>query len=220
MMEETGSVAAGCCSRVTRNLLAGAVVVMLALVAAAIPARAAVNIVDVRTGLHLNKTRLVLDIDRITTYRIRYLETARSEKSPALREIIIDLPKSTARGPVMALARKAGAVGLLQRITVRNIGDAVRFRLFLRRMAGVDSSFPLKPYHGHGYRLVFDLAAVSAAQWRQLTQQQPLTKHRTKASITAPASPANKVTIPPSSAAKLSAPKSSAPESSPTISAE
>lgn len=130
-------------------------------------ARAEVTVLDVRIGLHPDKTRLVLDLNKLAFYQIRYRG---NPESAGDREILIDLRQAPSGKQITALAKLAGGVGLLRRIVVEDNAGSVRFRIILRKAAVVDRSFTLKPDHGRAYRLVFDLKAVSRAEWQRLVR--------------------------------------------------
>ena len=136
-----------------RRLLLALAVFMLSVVFV----RADVTIIDVRTGLHPDKTRVVLEVSEEVFYRITYLDNP--------KEIVIDLQKTPAREAVKALARKASVIGLLDKIIIEDHDGSVRMRIALRKAATVDKSFSLKPDHGLQYRLVFDLKATSNGEW-------------------------------------------------------
>ncbi len=128
------------------------------------PSQAEVSVIDVRTGLHPDKTRVVLEVSEVAFYQISYRDNP--------REIIIDLRETPGMDEVRALARKAAVIGVLDKITVEDHEGSVRLRISLRKPATVDNSFTLKPDHGRQYRLVFDIKATSAAEW---TRQVKLT---------------------------------------------
>ncbi|PCI32367.1 MAG: hypothetical protein COB54_07670 [Alphaproteobacteria bacterium] len=144
-------------------LLASAVLAL-----SVMPVQADVTILDVRTGLHPDKTRVVLEVNEVAFYDITYLD------SP--KEIIIDFRKTPSREAVKALTKKVAVIGLLDKITMEDNDGSARMRLKLRKAATVANNFSLNPDHGRQYRLVFDLKAVSSAEWsRQVTLTAPLT---------------------------------------------
>ncbi|VAV95840.1 hypothetical protein MNBD_ALPHA02-419 [hydrothermal vent metagenome] len=124
---------------------------------AVMPVRAEVSVIDVRTGLHPDKTRVVLEVSEVAFYQISYQDNP--------REIIIDLRETPGMEEVRALARKAAVIGVLDKITVEDHEGSVRLLIALRKLATVDNSFTLKPDHGRQFRLVFDIKATSAAEW-------------------------------------------------------
>ncbi|MCF8473812.1 MAG: hypothetical protein K9G26_03870 [Emcibacter sp.] len=125
-------------------------------------ARAETEIIDVRTGLHPNKTRIVLEINQVTFYQIRYLDGSDDDHH---QEIVIDFLDMPNKDDVSALARKAEVIGLLNQISVEDNKGKVRLRVSLRKPATVDKSYILKPDYGKQYRLVFDVKSVSEAEW-------------------------------------------------------
>lgn len=128
------------------------------------PVQAEVTIIDVRTGLHPDKTRVVLEVSEIAYYRITYLD------HDNFREIVVDLMETPTPNNVTALAKSAAVIGLLEKITIEDNDGSVRLRIALRKAATVYNSFPLKPDHGLRYRQVFDLKAVSQAEWARLVR--------------------------------------------------
>lgn len=132
----------------------------------AIAAHAQTNILAIHTGLHPHKTRVVIDISELANYHVS------TRGSPP--EIIVDFSKIPSRNDIAALVKNAKVIGLVDHMTVEDKDGAVRLHIFLRKYATVDKSFTLKPEFGRQYRLVFDLKAVSAAQWaRQVRQAAP-----------------------------------------------
>ncbi|WP_339864083.1 hypothetical protein [Paremcibacter congregatus] len=132
------------------------------------PGQAAVDILDVRTGLHPDKTRVVLELSDATFYEVSY------RQDPALegrREIVVDLKEAPSREAVSALTKDMQVVGLVQDVIVEDHLGGVRLRIALRTSAVVDKSFLLKPDHGMQYRLVFDLKAISGAEWSRLVKR-------------------------------------------------
>ncbi|MBL4802026.1 MAG: hypothetical protein JKY45_09030 [Emcibacter sp.] len=124
--------------------------------------QAEVTVIDVRTGVHPDKTRVVLELSEVAYYQISYLNDATDKN---LREIIIDLQETPSRERVMALSKKASTIGVVHKVTFEDHEGSVRLRISLRKAATVDKGFTLRPDHGLQYRLVFDLKAVSAAEW-------------------------------------------------------
>ncbi|VAW06939.1 hypothetical protein MNBD_ALPHA01-2228 [hydrothermal vent metagenome] len=147
---------------VVSSLAAGIIGLALNFALVVNSARAEVDIIDLRTGLHPDKTRVVLELSEIAYYRISYLDATGPD---GLKQVIIDLRETPSRDIVASLAKKAAVIGVLDKITVEDHEGAVRLRISLRKAATVDNSFTLKPDHGLQYRLVFDLKAVSAAEW-------------------------------------------------------
>ena len=128
-------------------------------------ARAQTTLLDVRTGLHPHKTRVVLEVSAVASYEVGYVE---SSAPGAAREIIIDLKDASSRKSAADLLRRVEAIGVLDKITLEDNGDqggAVRLHMTLRKPARVDKSYVLRPDHGRQYRLVFDLKAASAVEW-------------------------------------------------------
>ncbi|MCF6215823.1 MAG: hypothetical protein L3J58_06580 [Emcibacter sp.] len=137
-------------------------------------ARAEVKILDVRTGLHPDKTRIVLELSEVAFYQISYLN---SSAPGNFKEVIIDLRETPGKAEVASLVKKAEVIGLLEKISVEDYEGGVRLRIFLRKAATVDRSFMLKPEQDIQYRLVFDLKAVTAAEWaRQVKLTAPQEK--------------------------------------------
>ncbi len=125
-------------------------------------AQAEVKIIDVRTGLHPDKTRIVLELSEVAFYQISYFN---SSAPGDFKEVTIDLRETPGKEDVASLVKKAEVIGLLEKISVEDHEGGVRLRIFLRKAATVDRSFMLKPEQGVQYRLVFDLKAVTAAEW-------------------------------------------------------
>ncbi len=151
-------------SRIGYSLLTLLCIFLPGLISAA---RAEVTILDVRAGLHPDKTRVVLELNKVAFYQISYIEGVDSAKE---REIVIDLRETPDREKMAALASRAGGIGLLERIVVEDNAGSTRFRIILRKAAVIDRSFTLKPDLGHAFRLVFDLKAVSTAEWKRLVR--------------------------------------------------
>ena len=134
----------------------------------AISVQGAVDILDVRTGIHPNKTRVVVDISEPVSYQISYRDTLASD---GLREIIIDLKEATNRDDITALVQKIAQIGVVEKIKLENKAGSVRLRLTLNEPATVDNSFLLAPEPGNLYRLVIDMKPITSAQW---SEQVPL----------------------------------------------
>ena len=134
-------------------------------------AQAEVTILDVRTGLHPDKTRVVLEVSEVVFYHITYLDDHGDNRS---REIIIDFQETPSRDEVVALAKKAAVIGVLDDIILEDHDGSVRLRISLRKPAMVDKRYMLRPDHGLQYRLVLDLKATSEAEWaRQVKLTMP-----------------------------------------------
>lgn len=137
-------------------------------------AQAEVKILDVRTGLHPDKTRIVLELSEVAFYQISYFN---SSVPGDFKEVTIDLRKTPSKEDVTSLVKKAEVIGLLEKISVEEHEGGLRLRILLRKAATVDKSFMLKPEQGVQYRLVFDLKAVTAGEWaRQVKLTAPQEK--------------------------------------------
>jgi len=124
--------------------------------------QAEVKIIDVRTGLHPDKTRIVLEMSEVAFYQISYFN---SSVPGDFKEVVIDLRETPSKEDVTSLVKKAEVIGLLEKISVEEHEGGVRLRILLRKAATIDKSFILKPEQGVQYRLVFDLKAVTAGEW-------------------------------------------------------
>ncbi len=138
-------------------------------------AYAEVNILDIRTGRHPDKTRIVLELSEVAFYEVSYLKTP--------KEIIIDLKDAPSGKAISALIKKAKIMGLVEAITLDDKNEFIRLHIKLRKPAAVVSSFTLKPDYGLQYRLVFDLKPVSAGEWGRLVK---LTASPPPVSLTVP----------------------------------
>ncbi len=137
-------------------------------------AQAEVKILDVRTGLHPDKTRIVLELSEVAFYQISYFN---SSVPGDFKEVVIDLRETPSKEDVTSLVKKAEVIGLLEKISVEEHEGGLRLRILLRKAATVDKSFMLKPEQGVQYRLVFDLKAVTAGEWaRQVKLTAPQEK--------------------------------------------
>ncbi len=185
------------------NRIKNALLMFVAVALSVTPVQAEVTIIDVRTGLHPDKTRVVLEVSEIAYYRITYTDNGN------FKEIVVDLMETPTRNEVVALAKKAAVIGLLEKIIIEDNDGSVRLRILLRKAATIYNSFPLKPDHGLQYRQVFDLKAVSAAEWARLV------KLTAPAKNVEPPDPVEPVeTIVP---VKSSAPEKSVPALPPTL---
>jgi len=180
-------------------------------------AQADVQILDVRTGLHPDKTRVVLELSEEAFYQISYVN---SSVPGDFKEVIIDLQETPSQEDVASLLKKAEVIGLLEKISIEEHDGGARLRIFLRKAATVDKSFMLKPEPGIQYRLVFDLKAISAAEWaRQVKLTAPpevmteVTPELVPKLIPAPAVPA----VPPVSLKAIAPPEPEEPPHTETI---
>lgn len=123
-------------------------------------AGAEVNILDVRTGRHPDKTRVVLEVSQTADYQISYRDNP--------KEILVDLRQTAGGEAAAALARRAEAIDLVEKLRIVDHQGGLRLHLGLRQPVIVDNILNLRPDHGKQYRLVLDLKAASAAQWRDL----------------------------------------------------
>lgn len=131
---------------------------------AATSARADVDVLGIRTGQHPDKTRVVIDVSERAEFSIRYVSVG----APRAYEIYIDLGKAPGTGVAHALIQKAQALGLLEKVTLEKQDGYIRLRLILRKAATIVRHFTLGPVEGKPTRLVFDLKAVSIAEWQRL----------------------------------------------------
>ncbi len=120
-------------------------------------ARAKPAVTGLRLGVHTDITRVVLDLTGNLAYTVFTL--------PAPYRVVIDLPEVEWRMPAKSVPAGRGVVerlryGLFQPGTSRLVLD-VASPVTVRKM------FMLRPTANFGYRLVLDLAAVSAEEFRR-----------------------------------------------------
>lgn len=133
-------------------------------VAAAKPA-----VVGLRIGVHAETTRVVLDLTDDLKYRVFTL--------PSPYRVVVDLPEVAWKVSVKRLSAGRGIVqrfryGLFQPGTSRLVLD-LKAPVRLRKV------FMLRPTANFGYRLVLDLAAVSAKDFRREGEPTPLAAPKT-----------------------------------------
>lgn len=122
-------------------------------------------VTGVRTGIHPDKTRLVLDLDRPVRYGIFTLSDP--------YRVVIDLPDLDWQVPSTAGNRTAGLISRL-RFGLFRPGNS-RVVLDLKRPVRVKWATMLPPKEGHGYRFVIDLVETNRASFlAALTPPKPL----------------------------------------------
>ncbi|MFQ5785970.1 MAG: N-acetylmuramoyl-L-alanine amidase [Alphaproteobacteria bacterium] len=117
-------------------------------------------VVGVRIGVHPDSTRVVLDLTANLDYRVFTL--------PTPYRVVIDLPEVEWRVTTANLAPGRGLVqrfryGLFRPGTSRLVVD-------VGAPVSVRKVFMLRPTADFGYRLVLDLAAVAAGEFRRMGQ--------------------------------------------------
>ena len=137
------------------RLILISVVAMIAAGAATVAA-AQPTVVGVRVGYHVEKTRIVVDLDQDVDFTIFTL--------PDPYRLVIDLPEVSWRMKATPASAKSGVVtrfryGLFHPGTSRLVFD-------LTAPAMIGKRFMLPPSAGFGYRLVVDLVQVAAADYR------------------------------------------------------
>ena len=141
-----------------RLLAVLALVILLADAAWAKPA-----VVGIRIGVHPDATRVVLDLTGALRYTVFTL--------PAPFRVVIDLPEVEWR--LSGAAAPAGR-GLVERLRYGLFRPGVsRLVLDVGAPVTVRKAFMLEPRADFGYRLVLDLAAVSAGEFRRQGRPAP-----------------------------------------------
>ncbi|MFQ5958165.1 MAG: N-acetylmuramoyl-L-alanine amidase [Alphaproteobacteria bacterium] len=132
-------------------------------------ARAKPAVTGLRLGVHTDVTRVVLDLTGSLDYTVFTL--------PDPYRVVIDLPEVEWRMPAKTIPAGRGVVqrlryGLFQPGTSRLVLD-VAAPVAVRKM------FILRPTADFGYRLVLDLAAVTAEEFRRQGRPSPAVQTQT-----------------------------------------
>jgi N-acetylmuramoyl-L-alanine amidase len=129
-----------------------------------IPSAWALDVQDVRFGLHSDKTRLVVELNEAPTYRA-FMLPAEANKPYRL---VIDMPDFT---------WKAGIIPEQPKTTVTDVRsgslkpDVMRLVIDLSKPALIQKAFLLPPQSTKPNRLVIDFKTVTATQFSQSQQE-------------------------------------------------
>jgi len=145
----------------------------------AVAAAAKPAVVGLRIGVHAETTRVVLDLTDGLEYRVFTL--------PSPYRVVVDLPEVAWKVSAKRLSSGRGIVqrfryGLFQPGTSRLVLD-LKAPVRLRKV------FMLRPTANFGYRLVLDLEAVSAKDYRREGEPTPLAAPKTTPSAGAKTTP-------------------------------
>jgi len=123
------------------------------------------DVLDIRTGQHPDKTRLVISLSDEISYDI----LPRTNAGPLdLRTIALDLNDTTATNDIMSVVHSLEQEGVFEGITLAISPGSVRLVIALNVDAGVDNIFLLTPQEGFAYRLVVDVKPLTAQQVAEL----------------------------------------------------
>lgn len=156
--------------RARRRIIASAAL-SVSLIALTAPAFAAPEILDIRTGRHPDRTRLVLDVSEPASSEYRFVE--------GTGEFVIDLP-GTGPGSAAELRERLNRqIGVIDAIDVTPVvnGAPTRVIVRFRQPAGLARVFRLPPRDGRPYRLVFDFEPVRPSELaRELARERAETR--------------------------------------------